>query len=51
MNKSKQEINFQKLNDKKIKKELKWSQKVSLNDGLLSTINWYKENYKTFKSK
>ncbi len=51
MNKSKQEINFQKLNDKKIKKELKWSQKVSLKDGLLSTINWYKENYKTFKSK
>ena len=28
----------------KIKKELKWSQKVSFDEGLLKTINWYLEN-------
>ena len=43
MNKSKQEINFQKLNDKKIKKDLKWKQHTSLNDGLIKTIDWYKK--------
>ena len=50
MNKSKQEINFQKLNDKKIKKDLKWKQHTSLNDGLIQTIDWYKKNFKLFKS-
>ena len=50
MNKSKQEINFQKLNDKKIKKDLKWKQQISLNTGLIKTIDWYKKNFKLFKS-
>jgi len=50
MNKSKQEINFQKLNDKKIKKDLKWKQQISLNAGLIKTIDWYKKNFKLFKS-
>ena len=36
MNKSKQEINFQKLNDNKIKRELGWKQKVSLKSELFS---------------
>ena len=49
MNKSKQEINFQKLNDNKIKKELGWKQKVSLKSGLFKTIRWYQDNYKLFK--
>ncbi len=51
LNKSKQEINFQKLNDSKIKKDLGWKQKVSLNTGLKKTIEWYKENLDLFKSK
>ena len=49
MNKSKLEINFQKLNDNKIKRELGWKQKVSLKSGLLKTIRWYQDNYKLFK--
>ena len=49
MNKSKQEINFQKLNDNKIKRELGWKQKVSLKSGLFKTIRWYQDNYKLFK--
>ena len=49
MNKSKQEINFQKLNDAKIKRELGWKQKVSLKSGLLKTIRWYQDNYKLLK--
>ena len=43
LNKSKQEINFQKLNDKKIRKELGWKQNVSMALGLKNTINWYKK--------
>ena len=50
-NKSKQEINFQKLNDNKIKRDLGWKQKVSLNSGLIKTIEWYRENLDLFKSK
>ncbi len=50
-NKSKQEINFQKLNDNRIKKDLRWKQKISLNTGLKKTIEWYKENLNLFKSK
>lgn len=50
MNKSKQEINFQKLNDNKIKSELGWKQKISLKKGLLKTIDWYKKNYLLFKN-
>ena len=49
MNKSKQEINFQKLNDDKIKRELGWKQKVSLKKGLFRTIRWYQDNYKLLK--
>ena len=49
MNKSKQEINFQKLNDNKIKKDLGWKQRVSLKSGLFKTIRWYQDNYKLFK--
>ena len=49
MNKSKQEINFQKLNDNKIKRDLGWKQKVSLKSGLFKTIKWYQDNYKLFK--
>ena len=49
MNKSKQEINFQKLNYDKIKKDLGWKQRVSLKDGLLQTIDWYKQNQRLFK--
>jgi len=48
LNKSKQEINFQKLNDKKIRRELGWKQKISITAGLKSTINWYKKNYSFF---
>ncbi len=48
-NKSKQEIIFQKLNDRKIKKDLGWKQKVSLKSGLIETINWYKKNKNLFK--
>ena len=48
LNKSKQEINFQKLNDKKIRKELGWKQNVSMALGLKNTINWYKKNYSFF---
>ena len=49
MNKSKQEINFQKLNDNKIKRDLGWKQKVSLKSGLFKTIRWYQDNYKLFE--
>ena len=49
MNKSKQEINFQKLNYDKIKKDLGWKQRISLKDGLLQTIDWYKKNQILFK--
>ena len=49
MNKSKQEINFQKLNDNKIKRDLGWKQKVSLKSGLFKTIKWYQDNYRLFK--
>ena len=48
-NKSQQEIIFQKLNDRKIKKDLGWKQKVSLKSGLIETINWYKKNKNLFK--
>ena len=49
MNKSKQEINFQKLNDNKIKRDLGWKQKISLKSGLFKTIRWYQDNYRLFK--
>ena len=38
------------LNNKKIHKELGWKTKISLNDGLLQTFNWYINNKNFFKS-
>lgn len=42
LNLSKNEIFSQKLNYKKIVKELKWKQKINLNTGLKKTVEWYK---------
>lgn len=50
-NKSKKEINFQKLNDSKIKKELGWKQKISIIKGLKNTITWYQKNYSLINKK
>ena len=44
LNKSKKELKLQKLNDNKIRKELKWRQSITIKKGLNKTINWYKEN-------
>ena len=33
---------------KKISRELKWKPATSLNEGLIKTIKWYKENIKEF---
>ena len=38
------------LNNKKILNKLKWKSKISLNEGLLNTFNWYNNN-KSFFSK
>ena len=38
------------LNNKKIQKKLGWKTKISLNDGLLQTFNWYINNKNFFKS-
>ena len=48
-NDSKNEIKNQRLNFKKISRELNWKQKVSLTEGLEKTINWYKKNLSEFK--
>ena len=45
-NKSKKEINFQRLNYSKIKKELKWKPRTNIKIGLNKTIKWYKDYYK-----
>jgi len=37
------------LNSKKIKKKLKWSSKININDGLEKTFSWYIQNIKYFK--
>ena len=37
------------LNSKKIKKKLKWSSKININDGLEKTFSWYVKNIKYFK--
>ena len=49
LNNSKKEISFQKLNYSKIVNELKWSQKISLVEGLKITVDWYKKNKRYFK--
>jgi len=36
------------LNSKKIFKSLKWKSKISLNEGLLKTFNWYRSNRSFF---
>ena len=46
LNYSKSEIKIQKLNFHKIKKELKWRQKISMQEGMRTTISWYKKNFK-----
>ena len=48
-NNSKKEIKNQRLNYNKIKKELKWRPKTSLDSGLKKTIEWYKKNLSEFK--
>ena len=39
------------LNSQKIRKELKWSAKINLKDGLLKTIEWIEENINILKFK
>ena len=39
------------LNSQKIRKELKWSAKINLKDGLLKTIEWIEENINILKLK
>ena len=46
LNSSKKEIKTQKLNYKKIIKDLKWKQNTNLTQGLKKTIAWYKANEK-----
>ena len=48
LNKSKKELKIQKLNDNKIRKELKWKQSITISKALNKTINWYKENRDLF---
>jgi CDP-glucose 4,6-dehydratase len=50
-NYSKNEIKFQKLNYNKIKNELKWKQKINMNEGLKNTIDWYKQHLNSLKLK
>lgn len=48
-NKSRIEIEAQKLNYSKAKKDLKWSPKVNFKSGILKTLKWYKDNLNLFK--
>ena len=48
---SSKEINFQRLNFSKIKKDLGWKPKVRIKDGIIDTIKWYKQFYKYLKIK
>ena len=50
-NYSKKEINFQRLNFSKIKKELNWKPKVKIETGIIQTIQWYKKFYKHLRIK
>ena len=47
-NTSKAEIQNQRLNYNKIKKEIGWKPIFSLEYGLIKTVNWYKKNIKLF---
>ena len=48
-NNSKIEIKRQKLNYKKINKDLGWKPNWKIEDAMLITINWYRENLKLFR--
>ena len=48
-NYSKKEINFQRLNYSKIKRELKWKPRTKLEQGIIETISWYEKYYKFLK--
>ena len=50
-NNSKIEIYRQKLNYQKIKDDLNWYPKSKLNESLIKTIRWYKDNLSFFDSK
>ncbi len=50
-NNSRQELNFQRLNYSKIKKELKWQPKIDIKRGIERSIIWYTKNYKNLKKK
>ena len=45
------EIQNQKLNYKKAKKELKWNPSISFDRGIRKTIQWYKKNINEFKTR
>ena len=46
LNYSKSEIKVQKLNFNKIKKDLNWSQKISMEVGINKTVSWYLKNFR-----
>ena len=48
-NTSKQELNFQRLNYSKIKRDLGWKPKTDMQIGLEKTISWYIKFYKFLK--
>jgi nucleoside-diphosphate-sugar epimerase len=41
-------IPIRKINSDKIRKTLGWNPKTSIEDGLVMTYNWYKENKHEF---
>ena len=43
------EIEGQKLNFSKAKKDLKWNPKINFKSGILKTLKWYKDNLHLFK--
>ena len=47
--KSRIEIEAQKLNFNKGRKNLNWSPRINFRDGILETLKWYKKNIKLFK--
>ncbi len=49
LNTSKVEIDYQKLNFLKAKKELKWSQKSKLEKSIILSFKWYRSNFHYFK--
>lgn len=47
--KSRIEIEAQKLNFNKARKNLNWSPKINFRDGILDTLKWYKKNIQLFQ--